>query len=78
MTPRLAFLPTSLLQYAESIPPWTGLGNGVAALKRKDYKAASREFKLLAEQGDADAQFFLGTLYQQGYGVDSNISNATV
>ena len=42
---------------------------GVAAEKRGDYAAALREWRPLAEQGDARAQYNLGQLYLQGLGV---------
>ncbi len=34
-----------------------------AAYERKDYEAALKEFKLLAEDGNAEAQYYLGGLY---------------
>ena len=40
-----------------------------AAYKRGDYATALRGFRPLAEQGDADAQFFLGVMYDNGEGV---------
>ncbi len=45
---------------------WAGLDEGVAAFKRGDYATALREFRVLAAQGDADAQFNLGTMYEKG------------
>ncbi len=53
---------------------WTGLFGtnfeiGVAALSCGDYEAALKEFRLLAEQGHAQAQVNLGILYSQGRGV---------
>ena len=55
---KLDFLYPSPLQFAAGIPVWAGLGDGVAAFKRQEYAVALREFSLLADQGDADAQFF--------------------
>ena len=43
--------------------------DGVAAYKAGDYKTAFNEFKPLAEQGVADAQFNLGVMYKNGRGV---------
>jgi len=40
-------------------PAWAGWDEGVAAYDRGDYATAFREWKPLAEQGDADAQFIL-------------------
>jgi TPR repeat protein len=42
---------------------------GMAAYNAKDYKAAFGEWKPLAEQGHAEAQFNLGILYAEGQGV---------
>ncbi len=47
-------------------PAWTGLDEGIAAYKRFDYAAAVREWRPLAEQGDAVAQYHLGNLYRTG------------
>ena len=42
---------------------------GVAAYKQNDFKAALKEFKSLAQQGDDRAQFSLGIMYAKGQGV---------
>ena len=42
---------------------------GVAAYKAGDFATALAEFKPLAEQGDADAQYNLGFMYDNGKGV---------
>jgi len=42
---------------------------GVEAWGRGDYGRALREFRLLAEQGHAQAQVNLGIIYSQGRGV---------
>tara|TARA_B100001013_G_C24315775_1_gene326627 strand:- start:145 stop:534 length:390 start_codon:yes stop_codon:yes gene_type:complete len=46
---------------------------GLDAYMKEDYATALREFKPLAEQGDAEAQFFLGTMYFNGRGVPENL-----
>ncbi len=38
--------------------------DGVAAHERGDYATALREFRPLAEQGDAAAQYNLGQMYR--------------
>jgi hypothetical protein len=43
--------------------------DAVAAYHRGDYATALRLWHLLAEQGDADAQFHLGVMYESGQGV---------
>ena len=42
---------------------------GAEAYKRGDYDAAVQEFRLLAEQGHAQAQVNLGIMSSQGLGV---------
>ena len=42
---------------------------GLDAYDKGDYAIALREFRPLAEQGDAPAQHNLGVMYAQGYGV---------
>jgi TPR repeat protein len=49
---------------------------GLKHYKPDDVAAALRELKPLAEQGDADAQFNLGSLYYQGRGVSQDHSEA--
>jgi TPR repeat protein len=49
---------------------------GVAAAASGDYATALREFKPLAKQGYADAQFNLGVMYDNGYGVPQNYNTA--
>ena len=46
---------------------------GLAADKRGDYATAIREWRPLAEQGNADAQYNLGVMYDNGHGVPQNI-----
>lgn len=57
-------------------PAWAGFEEGLAAYKRYDYAAALEEWRPLAEQGDANAQYYLGELYQQGRGVRREVATA--
>ncbi len=50
-------------------PAWAGWDEGVAAYKRGDYATALREFRVLAEQGLARAQYNLAFMYDNGQGV---------
>ena len=46
---------------------WSGdFGRGYVAYKSGDYATALREWKPLAKQGDAVAQYYLGALYANG------------
>jgi TPR repeat protein len=57
-------------------PAWAGFGEGGAAYLRGGYPTALREFRPLAEQGDADAQFLLGVMYDEGWGVAQDYAAA--
>ncbi len=50
-------------------PAWAGWDEGVAAYERGDYATALRELRPLARQGDSNAQFFVGLMYEDGQGV---------
>ena len=52
------------------------LQKGLEALERRDYATALREFKELAEQGHAAAQFNLGKMYHDGRGVTRDSDQA--
>ena len=54
---------------ADYIKGWT-------AYKNKDYATALREWTPLAKQGDADAQYNLGQMYNQGKGVPQDDKTA--
>ncbi|GGO14875.1 hypothetical protein GCM10007972_22440 [Iodidimonas muriae] len=45
------------------------LGDGIAAFSLQDYEAARTIFEPLAENGDGDAAFRLGWIYEGGFGV---------
>ncbi len=61
---------TAALLVGMAVPPaWADFDAGVAAYDSGDYETAFREFKPLAEQGDAHAQFNLGYMYHKGEGV---------
>ena len=48
---------------------WADFEDGVAAYQRGDYATAVKEFRAVAEQGDTDAQYNLGFMYDVGKGV---------
>jgi len=50
-------------------PAWAGLDEATAAYIRGDYATAIREWRPLAKQGVADAQYNLGIMYDHGEGV---------
>ena len=49
---------------------------GLTAARSGDFATALREWKPLAEQGDAVAQFLLGAMYDEGHGVPQDEKTA--
>src|SRR4030095_6192098 len=66
----------ALLLWLSAVPGWAGFEEGIQAYKNGDYATAVREWLPLAQQGDARAQFLLGSLYAQGYGVPQDYGAA--
>ena len=52
------------------------LNKGYEAYKLGDYSTALKEWKPLAEQGDANAQYNLGFMYDKGIGVLQDFTEA--
>ena len=50
--------------------------DGVAAYERKDYFTAAKLMRVAADQGDADAQFNIGMMYEDGQGVIQDYKEA--
>ena len=66
-----------LLLTLSALTSWAGdFQKGVSAYKSGDYATALKEFAALAEQGDADAQFNLGGMYENGQGVPQDYKQA--
>ena len=61
-----------------SVPAWAGMDEGLAAYKRDNYATALQEWVPLANQGDAEAQYFLGHMYAEGQGVPRQLGKAAV
>jgi TPR repeat protein len=57
-------------------PAWADFDDGFTAYEAGDYATALKEFRPLAEQGNSDAQFNLGLMYDQGEGVPENDAEA--
>ena len=58
------------------VPVWADVAAGLAAFKNKDYQTAFKEWKAAADTGQAEAQFDLGVLYAQGFGVLRDLNTA--
>jgi TPR repeat protein len=52
------------------------VGDGIAAYSLQEYERANQIWQALAEQGDAEAQYRLGLLYDLGLGVEQNSKTA--
>jgi len=60
---------TSAMLLCAGLAAGADLASGKRAYDAKDFATAFKEFTPLAEQGNADAQFFLGKMYLAGQGV---------
>jgi TPR repeat protein len=66
---RLLILPVLLLTLLVGNPAFSAdYQKGLDAYQRGDYATALREWKPLAEQGNASAQYNLGLMYEKGLG----------
>jgi len=72
----LAALVSAAVTVGSSSVVVAGFNEGFAAYERGDYAAALKEFRALAEQGDAKAQLYLGAMYDNGRGVTQNYKEA--
>ena len=66
----------SLLFATVSVCSAQDLQKGLAAAQKGDYASAMREFRHLAAQGNAIAQFMLGSMYAEGLGVTRDYKEA--
>jgi len=71
----IAYKPASLKE-GEIAYKAASLKEGEIAYKAEDYITALKNFTTLAGQGDAQAQFFLGTMYDDGKGVVQDYQQA--
>jgi len=53
-----------------------GVGEGLNALRKGDYAAAAKELRPAAEQGDAEAQYRIGLMYEFGKGYPTDKAQA--
>jgi TPR repeat protein len=58
------------------MPTWTILGGGYQSYLKGDYLAAYEEWLPLAELGDAEAQYNLGVMYDEGAGMGQDLAKA--
>ena len=67
---------TIILSFLFSSGVFADYEAGLDAYKKGDYETAYKEWKALAEQGDAEAQFGLGLMYRNGQGVTQDDKEA--
>ena len=74
---RLSLFPT-LVTFAAliAVPAFADFKTGLDAYQKGDYIGAAKEWRPLAEAGDASAQFNLGLLYLDGHGVPQSPTEA--
>ncbi len=65
-----------LLIVCLAVPTWADYLAGVDAYLRGNYATALSELRPLAEQGNADAQYNLGLMYDKGHGVPQDYGQA--
>jgi uncharacterized protein len=66
-----------LLFTLSALTSWAGdFQKGMSAYESGDYATALKEFAALAEQGDADVQFILAIMYDNGEGVPQDYKQA--
>ena len=74
---RLLLLPVLLLTLLVGNPAFSAdFQKGLDAAQKGDFATALKEWKPLAEQGNAPAQFNLGLIYAKGQGVTRNYKTA--
>jgi TPR repeat protein len=66
---------STLLSFA-AVPALADFQAGLDAYQKGDYIGAAKEWRPLAEDGDATAQFNLGLLYLDGHGVPQSSAEA--
>lgn len=53
-----------------------GVEEGIAAWKRHDYRTAARELGIMADHGNAQAQYYIGTMFRYGQGLTQDLGAA--
>ncbi len=66
---RWATVMLELVVVLVAAPAWADFRAGAEAYERFDYATALKEWRPLAEQGDAAAQYNLGVMYREGQDV---------
>ena len=73
---RLGLIATVMLTIAFATPLKADFESAYKAYSQRDQETALTEFQALAEQGDSRAQFYLGSMIQNGQGVNKDSAEA--
>ncbi|MGQ0660105.1 tetratricopeptide repeat protein [Sphingosinicella sp.] len=73
---RLALVATAVAAVTPALAQQTGVRAGVDAWQQGNYEEAVRQWRPLADRGDADAQYNLAQAYKLGRGVPLNMTLA--
>lgn len=57
-------------------PVWAGVDEGLAAAEAGNFVKALKELRPFADKGNADAQYYLGVMYDNGNGVQQDRAQA--
>ncbi len=72
----LIIVSVALGLWMSTSPCWAGARESVAAYTQGDFATAVRELLPLAQHGDGEAQFSLGTMSIKGWGVPQDDTEA--
>ena len=73
----LIIIPVLLFTLILGVPSYSAdFNKGLTAAQNGDFATALREWKPLAEEGNANAQFNLGLMYKKGWGVTQDDKEA--
>ena len=73
----LIFIPVLLFSLILGVPSYSAdFNKGLTAAQNGDFATALKEWKPLAEEGNANAQHNLGLMYQKGEGVPQDYKEA--
>src|SRR3977135_3984233 len=65
-----------VLSFCALVATAADFSTGLSAYQKGDYETALKEWRPLAEQGEASAQFNLGLMYYEGHGVPQQYGQA--
>lgn len=73
---RVSLMMIGMLLAALATPAWADFAAGETAYRNQNYRTAMNEWRPLAEQGNAKAQFSMGKMYVRAHGVAKDYDKA--